>query len=176
MRAGLVRDVTATPATSESGAVDQAAIHPKIARMWAYWESLIEPPLTIPRRAAFEPGDVPDLLSNLWILDVVREGDAPPRFRMRLIGERIREAGITARPGDFMDAPHITSIPEAVLAVLARVAQTALPDYAIGPPLINHDRNITKLERVMLPFTLDDGQVDQIFGCTVFHWRLSAAR
>ena len=134
------------------------------------------PPLTIPRRDAFDPGNVPELLSNLWILDVVREGEAPPRFRMRLIGELIRQAGITARPGDFMDEPHITSVPKAVLAVLARVAETALPDYAIGTPLINHDRNIVKLERVMLPFTHGDGQVDQIFGCTVFHWRLSAAR
>lgn len=172
----MVGDVTSTLATSESGQVDQAAIHPKIARMWAYWESLIEPPLTIPRRAAFNPGDVPSLLSNLWILDVVREGDVPLRFRMRLIGELIREAGITARPGDFMDAPHITSVPKAVLAVLARVAESALPDYAIGTPLIDHDRNIVKLERVMLPFTCGDGKVDQIFGCTVFHWRLSAAR
>lgn len=169
-------DVTATPATSESGPVDRATIHPKIARIWAYWESLIEPPLTIPRRAAFDPGDVPNLLSNLWILDVVREGDAPPRFRMRLIGELIREAGITARPGDFMDAPHITAVPTAVLAVLGRVAETGLPDYAIGPPLIKHDRNVIKLERIMLPFTLGDGQVDQIFGCTVFHRSLSAAR
>lgn len=169
-------DVTATPATSEPGPVDRAAIHPKVARMWAYWDSLIEPPLTIPRRAAFDPGKVPDLLSNLWILDVVREGDAPPRFRMRLTGERIREAGITARPGDFMDDPRITAVPEAVLAVLARVAGTGLPDYAIGTPLIKHHRNVTKLERVMLPFTHGDGRVDQIFGCTVFHWRLSPAR
>lgn len=152
------------------------AIHPKIARMRAYWESLIEPPLTIPHRDAFDPVNVPDLLSNLWILDVVREGDATLRFRMRLIGELIRQAGITARPGDYMDEPHITSVPKAALAVLARVAETAMPDYAIGTPLLNHDRNISKLERVMLPFTCGDGQVDQIFGCTVFHWRLSAPR
>lgn len=65
------------------------SLHPKIRGLTEYWVS-IRPPGLLPGRQHFEPLDVPALLPNLWLVDVIR--GAAPRFRYRLVGTNIARA------------------------------------------------------------------------------------
>ena len=61
----------------------QGEPHPRIARMIAYWREFAPGPGLLPGKQHFDPMRVPDLLPNLWLLEVVREGDTR-RYRFRV--------------------------------------------------------------------------------------------
>src|SRR3546814_7649374 len=59
---------------------------PKIKALYDYWQSIRPNDLALPGRRHFDPLDIPELLPNIWMLDVKRD---PLRFRFRLIGTEI---------------------------------------------------------------------------------------
>ena len=76
-------------------------------RRWAllleYWNHLAQRLDRLPKRAEIDPVDLPaDLLPNIFLVDVVREGSGPPRFRFRLLGAAIT-ARERVRPGQYLD-------------------------------------------------------------------------
>ena len=73
--------------------------HPKIAMLHRYWRD-VAPPGMLPGRQHIDPVDIPKLLANIWLLDVVGE---PVRFRFRLIGDAMRRLGVPAKRGEFVD-------------------------------------------------------------------------
>src|SRR3546814_3761584 len=54
-----------------------------IKALYDYWQSIRPNDLALPGRRHFDPLDIPELLPNIWMLDVKRD---PLRFRFRLIG------------------------------------------------------------------------------------------
>lgn len=108
---------------------------------------------------------VPDLLPNLWLVDVVR--GTPNRYRYRLVGSALYYAGAPMRPGLFID----DNIDQA--AAFASYEQVMIstrePEWRRGPPILKHLKFIATLERVKLPLAEDGQTVDMILGMTVFY-------
>lgn len=75
----------------------------KIRQIVDYWIS-IHPESGLPGRQHFDPLDIPQLLPNLRLQDIV--GD-PPRIRMRLMGTRILEFFGQEHTGKWFDATFV---------------------------------------------------------------------
>lgn len=75
-------------------------------RRWSslldYWRQLTGQLGRLPRRAEIDPVSLPGLLPNLFLVDVVTELGAEPRFRFRLLGGAITSRE-SVRPGQFLD-------------------------------------------------------------------------
>jgi hypothetical protein len=115
----------------------------------------------LPARHALDPTQFHNVLANVWLLDVVGER---PRFRVRLLGERIRSFGVPAKVGDFLDE-HLPSSDQ--LADLREVVRTGEPSWFRGKPHLSHAREVIEIERVLLPLAADGSTVDVIFAVTV---------
>lgn len=135
--------------------------HPKIRTLFKYWRS-VHPEDGLPGRQHIDPVDIPGLLPNLWLIDVVHN---PLRFRMRLVGTRVvAYAGedntgrwIDERWPDYNDAP------------LRQVVELRKPNWWRGPSLFRPEKSYFELERVRLPLARDSETVDMILTLTMFY-------
>ncbi|WP_299393935.1 PAS domain-containing protein [Pelagibius sp.] len=75
---------------------------PKIRALYDYWRS-IHPEAGLPGRQHFDPIDVPELLPNIWMVDINRE---PLRFRFRLVGTAIVKFTERDATGQWLDAVY----------------------------------------------------------------------
>lgn len=146
---------------------DLAAAHPKVLHCLNYWQGLKPASGGLPGRRDLNPMAIPDLLPHLWLLDVKRQ---PKRYRYRLVGGALVDAGLGAKRGDYFDEKVRSQDLPALLAVLDQVSDQGMVDWRRGPPSIDHDRFIARLERVLLPLSSDGESIDVILGCTVFYW------
>lgn len=110
---------------------------------------------------------VPDLLPNLWLVDVVR--GTPNRYRYRVVGEAPPDAGAPMRAGMFID--EMGSLIDQVAAHKSydEVVRTGQPEWRKGQPIVKHLKFVASLERVKLPLAEDGRTVDMILGMTVFY-------
>lgn len=141
--------------------------HPKIARLVAAWRAMAPAPGVLPGRQHFDPMSVPGLLQNVWLVDV--EPGPPRRFRLRLIGGAIVDAGSLIRKGDYMDDPKFSPDPRGVAAVMNAVVETGQPDWRRGPTVLHHAKHVDTLERVILPLATDGHTIDMLLCMTVFY-------
>jgi hypothetical protein len=141
--------------------------HPKIVQLHDYWKSKAGSRGLLPSRRDIDPTEIPKLLENVWLLDVV--GQTPPRFRFRLIGDAIRRQGIPGRPGDFIDQFFSPGIGDARLADLHAVVATGTPSWSRGKPMLQHQNEVSELERILLPLATDGRRVDMLLCLTVFY-------
>jgi hypothetical protein len=142
------------------------AWHPRLKRLYEYWKA-IHPPRGLPGRQEFDPSAVPDLLPNLWMLDVQRE---PFRLRYRLVGTSIvcsAPGGLTGRWLDDL-RPEIRDIP-GYLDRHRAVVETKIPSWRRGPSPFRHDVAFASLENLFLPLARDGQQVDMILAETVYY-------
>src|SRR5215470_6859111 len=86
---------------------DGEAPHPRIARLIEHWRALAPGPGLLPGRQHFDPMQVRDLLPHLWLLDVV--AGPPRRFRFRLVGGAIVDAGAPVRVGMMVEPSSETA-------------------------------------------------------------------
>lgn len=142
--------------------------HPKIRRMIAHWESLAPAPGILPGRQHFDPIRVPDLLPHIWLIDVER-GPAL-RFRYRLLGTALIEAGVPMRRGDYFDEVAGQPLLHEVAQLLEALVRDPRPHWRRGVPKVEHAKHVSELERVMLPLATDGATVDMLIGATVFYW------
>ncbi len=142
--------------------------HPRIARMIAYWREIAPGPGLIPGKQHFDPIRVPDLLPNLWLLDVVRE-DGRLRYRFRLVGDALIDSGAPFRKGLFVDELGDRIDQVAAQAIHDGVVRSLQPGWRRGLPIVKHLKFIALLERVLLPLAEDGRTVDHILGMTVFY-------
>src|SRR5712672_2729662 len=89
--------------------------HPKTIRLYKYWRQKAARAGMLPDRRDIDPTDIPTLLDNIWLLDVV---GTPRRFRFRLIGDAMHRKGIPGRPGAFVDQFFSAGIADERLAAL----------------------------------------------------------
>lgn len=141
--------------------------HAKVHEVIAHWRELAPGPGLLPGRQHFEPMRVPKLLPNLWLLDVV--AGTPRRFRYRLLGTRLVEAGIPGRPGEFIDEPGPHADAAAVRRLFEAVADGREPNWSIGRPILRHSTFVERIERVSMPMAADGHTVDLILNLTLFH-------
>jgi len=141
--------------------------HPNIARLIEAWRAMAPAPGVLPGRRHFDPMRMPRLLPNIWLVDVLP--GPPRRFRLRLIGGAIVEAGSLFRTGDYMDDPRCSPDPEAVIAPLDAVTETRQPHWRRGPTVLHHARHVDTVERIILPLASDGRTVDMLLCMTMFY-------
>ena len=141
--------------------------HPKIARVIELWKAMGQPDGALPGRQHFDPGEARDLLSNIWLLDVV--ADDPRRFRARLVGGALIEAGASLRKGQFFTDIGTPEEGQRNLAFFSNLAQTKRIDWRRGPSMLGYMEHVKELERVIMPMA-ENGMVVDMFLClTVFY-------
>jgi len=161
-----VAGFTSSPLSSESGDERSRDWHARLQSLYEYWKA-IHPPRGLPGRDEFDPTAVPDLLPNLWILDVQRE---PFRLRYRLVGTSIictAPGGLTGRWLDDV-RPEIKDIPGYFDRHRA-VVETKVPSWRRGPARFQIDPAFASLENLFLPMARDGQHVDMILAGTVYY-------
>jgi hypothetical protein len=118
----------------------------------------------IPRRASFIPEDFKPWMGNIAIVGV--EG-TPPRFLLRLIGNRIVDYDGANFTGRYLDEVLQGPVRDAVLAQYADCARSGLP-MAFRYRLESYgtrggDRGLTAIDKLFLPMSHDGSNVSQLF-------------
>ncbi|NIA67098.1 PAS domain-containing protein [Pelagibius litoralis] len=136
----------------------------KLQRLFAYWQKLCRDE-RMPSRRDIDPVEIPDLLPNIFLLDVVGDGEdfvfrlagtlVEDAFSMTLHGKSIaeiqRQAGSTGIP----DAHHI------------EVARGGGPRYQEGNMPVA-GREHWMIHRLLLPLASDGETVDVLMGGAIF--------
>ncbi|MCR9221515.1 MAG: PAS domain-containing protein [Alphaproteobacteria bacterium] len=142
---------------------EAAAAHlaeaPRHRRLYDYWDQRRGGRRT-PARADIDPLDLPELLANLWLIDVETE---PMDFRIRLAGtaiSRIVGRDITgARFRELFLGPEGAAIFEEYCGVVARWT----PHYTVHT-VHWANREHVRYRRLALPLSSDGARVDMLLG------------
>lgn len=150
------------------GEAAPAEAHAKIHRIVEYWHSLVPGPGLLPGRQHIDPIAIPSLLSNIWLLDIAP--DDPRRYRFRLIGGALREAGVTAVKGSFLADTATPEEASRSASLFERLETTRTFDWRRGAPALGFLEHVSELERVFLPMARDGRTVDLLLCLTVFYY------
>jgi hypothetical protein len=140
-------------------------------RRWAvlldYWIRLAERLSRLPKRAEVDPLELPvELLPNIFLMDVVRQADAAPRFRFRLLGTAIT-ARERVRPGQYLD-DYRDDIPEEMtqqyLDCLERRVRIRSTNLAWDHPT----KEFIAYHVLLLPLSSDGTEVDALLGLAIY--------
>lgn len=122
-----------------------------------YWDS-IRGQRPAPRREDFDPTDIPRLLANVVLLDVV---DGGSDFRFRVIGEAVRCASFGNHTGKLLGSlPHITQ--DGPLLGTLRSAVTSRVPVHSPVPYEGPRKEIVLRDHLVLPFVGDDDAVSHL--------------
>ncbi|WP_416896656.1 MAG: PAS domain-containing protein [Minwuia sp.] len=146
-----------------------AWMHADILALHRYWLAKIGD-APIPDRADIDPViEIPKLLANVWLLDVVGE---PRRFRYRLMGSNLTRATTRPRIGQYLDEQEgAGDIPETV-AALNTCCDRQIPYWRRGHPQLIRDRFLPMLEYVVLPMSVEhSAETRMLLNMTIYHWK-----
>ena len=138
----------------------------KIVAIYEYWRRIAPGVDLLPGRRHLDPADIPKLLPNVWLVDVV---GSPARFRTRLIGTALQQAGIPLSPGVFMDDAVPPALKETLLSHLRHVAASRQPQWRRGRPYLPHATEVFEIERIFLPLAADGATVDMLLNLSVLY-------
>lgn len=150
---------------ADANAVPVSA-HRKILELHQYWRRKAEAIGRLPARRDVDPVDIPTLLENIWLLDVVGE---PRRFRFRLIGGALHRMGIPGKVGTFTDELLPDGNEDAVMVDFHRAVRERKPVWFRGKARVPHATSMFELERLFLPLATDGSTVDMLLCMTVFY-------
>jgi hypothetical protein len=135
----------------------------KLRRLYDYWRSRCRDG-GIPSRRDIDPLDIPDLLPNLFLLDVI--GDAQD-FVFRLAGSLVEDAfSMSLRGRSIAEIQKAAGTPIPV-AQHVEVARGGGPRYREGSVLVA-GRDHLRTHRLLLPLSSDGRMVDVLFGGAIF--------
>ncbi|HEY9536280.1 MAG TPA: PAS domain-containing protein [Kiloniellaceae bacterium] len=138
---------------------------PKIKALYDYWQSIRPNDLALPGRRHFDPLDIPELLPNIWMLDVKRD---PLRFRFRLIGTEIVRFTGRDSTGQWLDEVYPGYAESDAFRWHCAVAEEAVPSYRKSSVISNLGRPHIEAERLYLPLAEDGAQVDIVLVMTLY--------
>lgn len=135
----------------------------KLQRLYDYWRSRCRDG-ALPSRRDIDPLDIPDLLANVFMLDVV--GDAED-FVFRLAGSLVEEAfSMPLRGRSIAEIQKAAGTPIPV-AQHVEVARGGGPRYREGSMLVS-GREHWRTHRLLLPLSSDGRRVDVLMGGAIF--------
>lgn len=135
----------------------------KLRRLYDYWLSHCGGDC-YPSRRDIDPLDIPDLLPNIFLLDVV--GDAQD-FVFRLAGSLVEDAfSMPLRGKSIAEIQRAAGSPTLV-AHHIEVARGGGPRYREGEMLVA-GRDHWRIHRLLLPLASDGRTVDVLMGGAVF--------
>jgi hypothetical protein len=135
------------------------------ARFFDYWQSKMGVDC-LPRRADIEPTEIPQLLANIFLVDVV--AGAPPRFCFRLVGTRIVEMEFEMT-GRYLDE----LVPQVYDTAMGRHYLDAVAGkiYLRRTNLHWRQREHIDYDVLLLPLADDGVAVNRLFGLAIYHRR-----
>ncbi len=142
-------------------------LHPRLRQLYEHWKALPREAGALPRRAVFDPMEIPRLLPGVWLLDVVREPEF--RLRFRLAGTKIVTVMGFEPTGRWMDEARPRSRNPAFLDRFRVTAETGLATWRRGPPLLEETTFWRELENICLPFASDGRTVDILMCKTIYY-------
>ncbi|MGD1879714.1 MAG: PAS domain-containing protein [Kiloniellaceae bacterium] len=135
----------------------------KLRRLYDYWRSRCREGAN-PSRRDIDPLDIPDLLPNVFLLDVV--GDAED-FVFRLAGTLVEDAfSMPLRGKSITEIQKAAGTPIPV-AQHVEVARGGGPRYREGTVLVA-GREHWKTHRLLLPLSSDGETIDVLMGGAIF--------
>lgn len=159
---------TEEESVSLHGEMDAATIrdmwHPKIRKIYEYWESKRPGSGEMPRRRDVDPIELSDLLRWLWMVDIQ---ETPLRFKYRLMGTKHVEAIGFDPTGMWIDEAFPAFVSGPGFADYKFMAEHAQPSYRKGPAHY-HVADYKNLERIMLPLTREGQKCEIILALTVY--------
>jgi PAS domain len=123
-----------------------------------YWRA-IHPAAGLPGRQHFDPVDIPHLLANIRMLDVVGQ---PPRFRIRLAGTGVVKTVGEDQTSQWLDEAFPGFERSSAALGLNDVVRTGRLNWRRGNPRLLEGKEYMVIERVYLPFARDGQTVDLI--------------
>lgn len=136
---------------------------PRVRAFHDHWKRLAPEPGLLPARRHFDPSAIPELLPNVWMLDIV--GD-PPRFRYRLLGTALDTGPLAGSTGRFMDEvspdfPTNPTFPDYLAVTKGAIS------WRRGAPAFRFMEIWRVIERLMLPLAEDGKTPDMMLNFTV---------
>ncbi len=134
----------------------------KHRQLYAYWDRRRSPDRPLPARADIDPLDIPELLPNVWLTDVVVT-DGVTRFRERLVGTALTRLYGKDTTGQMFEEIYAGDHLQRQLATYRAVASSGLPHVSrLRVPL--HHREFLIYDRLLLPLARDHRTPDMILG------------
>jgi hypothetical protein len=127
----------------------------RLKQLYGYWRSKA-PPGRLPARADLDPGDIPQLLPYIFMIDVEHE---PRRFRFRLIGTQICTWAGRDVTGWYLDDPSYGPRGAIISSQYAEVVDRGVPFYT-EQPAARPERDYIFYERLVLPLAADGRTID----------------
>jgi len=144
-------------------ALPAAATDPRLRAFYDYWRGRA-PDGLLPGRQHIDPLDIPALLPDLVLFDVVESGGAL-RFRVRVAGGTLVElVGGTNPTGRFIDefvAQNRRDTLNAAYASVVRDRNAHFWESQLWTP----GREFVRVQRLALPLARDGQAVDMVIGC-----------
>jgi hypothetical protein len=141
--------------------------HPKIRQLEDYWLALRPQEDRLPGRQHIDPGDIPGLLPQLFLVDVER---APLRFKYRLVGTEYVQMMGRDLTGEYLDLVH-PGFRGPIQRQYIDTAERARPAYRKGPVMYaNAQKSYLTVERLIVPLARNGVDVDMIMG-VILHLR-----
>ena len=134
--------------------------HPNIDRLWRYLRR-IAPDGKVPSRRKFDPVDIPDLLSRIWILDVTHE---PFELVYRMCGTHevaSLECDPTGQSFIQMHRDRLEREP-VMLERYLHMARTGEATWRRGNLVFRHQERHKAVENLMVPMVNEGSDVAMI--------------
>jgi hypothetical protein len=129
---------------------------PELTRLYDYWRG-IRHGRPVPLRRDFDPVDIPYLLGNVMLVEVL---DRPRRYFVRVHGTEIaRRVGFELSRRMLDDLP-VPEYRDPAIAHFERVARTGLPHRAMNEMVADH--HVLRFEAVLLPLSRDGARSDML--------------
>lgn len=139
--------------------------HPNIWMLVHYWK-YIQPMGRLPGANHFNLDDIPALLPNMRLLDVV--DGAPYRYRIRMIGkDHVKQLGYDPT-GAWYETITSRFRDSVVELDLTRVCHAQQPVYRKGRTIVPYASDSKIIERVHVPLASNGTHVDCIASVTLF--------
>jgi hypothetical protein len=129
---------------------------PELHRLYDYWAARAKPG-RLPSRADVDPIELPFVLADLLLVDVLRD---PLRFRYRLIGSNIILPPSMDMNGRFVDEHPDVEFRKQALSVYTQVATAGRPVAVVHDAIV--DRRLRRHQTLLLPLAADGATVDMI--------------
>jgi len=140
----------------------------RLKSLYEYWLALARQAGGLPSIQSFDPLRLPQVLSNIWILEVAPENG---RFRMRLAGEDINAVYGRSIAGHYFAevfSPHEVDL---IVERYRRALSEPVIFTARGAVYAAAGR-LTEGERIGLPMLGREGVTNTLLGATVYGARL----
>ncbi|MGF1595238.1 MAG: PAS domain-containing protein [Kiloniellaceae bacterium] len=143
---------------------------PKIKALYDYWQSIHPPGGGLPGRRHLDPLDIPELLPNIWMIDVKRspQGGVALRFRFRLVGTEIVKFTGRDVTGSWLDQVYPDYENTAAFRAHRDCAEHGVPGYRKSGVLSNPGRTFIEAERLSLPLAEDGRRVGILLVMTLY--------